>query len=56
MGDNSERTIDIVRWNGSIWSTSQVGTQYGSMYGPWGASPDDLWLVGDQGTMLRRRQ
>jgi hypothetical protein len=40
-------------WDGRSWSESQlpVGTQ--ALYGVWAAEPDDVWVVGLAGTVLR---
>lgn len=42
----------IVRFDGTLWSTSQSGTA-NQLNGTWGTSGSDVWAVGSKGTVLR---
>ena len=35
----------VLRWDGVVWKTLQSGTDQ-DLWGVWGPSPDDLWMVG----------
>ncbi|HEX2210591.1 MAG TPA: hypothetical protein VHG93_23120 [Longimicrobium sp.] len=36
----------LFRWDGSTWSEIDTGQPSGQLFGVWGTSPDDLWVVG----------
>jgi hypothetical protein len=36
----------VARWNGSAWEPLDSGAPGTVFYGVWGATPDDIWLVG----------
>jgi hypothetical protein len=54
--------IKILHWDGSAWSRIEVPHAYDprapvihpSLRGIWGTSPDNLWVTGDSGIVLRR--
>jgi hypothetical protein len=37
----------IYSWDGSAWQVSHVNSTEGTYHGVWGATPDDVWVVGD---------
>jgi photosystem II stability/assembly factor-like uncharacterized protein len=41
-----------MRWNGAAWTPSASGTTEW-LTGVWGSGPNDVWVVGDEGTILR---
>lgn len=50
MGDNAT----VLRWNGAFWTPLPTGlTTWPSLRAVWARSDDDLWVVGDDGTVLR---
>jgi hypothetical protein len=47
--------VDI--WDANAWTRSYTGVGPATgLYGIWGSGLDDIWAVGDGGTMLRRRR
>ena len=44
----------ILKWNGSAWSTQNSGT-LPTLYGVWGIDANNIWAVGEGGTILRWR-
>jgi hypothetical protein len=36
----------LYRWDGSTWTEMPTGQPNGQLFGVWGTSPDDLWVVG----------
>lgn len=51
----AENQTGVGRWNGSEWSGSLTGSRK-TLNGISASSPDDIWVVGAQGTVLRRRR
>ncbi len=45
---------DIAHWNGVAWSELDAG--FAGLNGIWGSSPREIWAVGVEGVILRRRQ
>lgn len=48
----------LLRLNGGIWDAADLGSEMGAprrLRGVWGAGAFDLWVVGDDGTILRYR-
>lgn len=45
----------IWRFDGQSWSEDDVGDLAVRLYGIWGSPTGELWIVGDEGTILRRR-
>jgi cysteine-rich repeat protein len=43
------------RWNGTLWTATTSGTTR-DLYGVWGASAHEVWVVGAAGTLLRWRE
>lgn len=39
----------VLRWDGSDWAENTVPTEQ-DLWGVWGAAPDDIWVVGGNGT------
>lgn len=52
-----DETVDLVfvgaiqKWNGTIWSSQNSGTTQ-ALYGVWGTDANNVWAVGDSGTIL----
>jgi hypothetical protein len=45
----------VARWDGTSWTGVPVPTPYGSaFYKVWGTSPDDLYVVGENGVIWHR--
>jgi hypothetical protein len=43
-----------LRWNGTSWSSVTSGTK-SWLLGVWGSGANDVWAVGESGTILRWR-
>jgi hypothetical protein len=53
MGGNYPDHQDIAHWNGVAWSELDAG--FAGLNGIWGASPQEIWAVGQLGVILRKR-
>jgi hypothetical protein len=54
MGADSVWAVgtDIVRYNGASGEWGLKENSWGTQNAVWGAAPDDVWIVGDKGTLL----
>ncbi|MBZ4422498.1 hypothetical protein [Myxococcus sp. RHSTA-1-4] len=45
----------VLHWNGTVWTLKESGTDSISLSDVTGFGPGDPWVVGNQGTVLRRK-